>query len=268
MILYFFHKVSALVKVSTSRFALWIGCFLIVWSSIAKVQAQAPPKQVHEQGQVWLGYFNQTRLSEKFSLWLDLHARRTNLLDRWSTTIIRPGITFHLPHHINLTAGYAYISHYPAAGLNTVRPEHRPWQQISYMRRAKKLQTLQWLRFEQRFNRKVANDELQEGYTFNYRFRYMFTMMIPLKGDFIEPKTPFFILNDEIHINAGKQITYNYFDQNRFFLGFGYQFTKHLNAQLGYMNLFQQLPAGNRYNNNHTIRLFFFNNIDLRKKKS
>jgi hypothetical protein len=38
-----------------------------------------------------------------------------------------------------------------------------------------------------------------------------------------------------------------------------------LNAQLGYMNLFQQLPTGNRFNNNHTIRLFFFNNINLRK---
>jgi hypothetical protein len=256
------------ITIHKSSISLYCIVFLLGYSTFSTGQTQLPPKQIHEQGQVWLGYFNQTRLSDKFSLWLDLHARRTDLLDRWSTTIIRPGITVHLPHHINLTAGYAYVSHYPAAGLSTVRPEHRPWQQISYMRRAKKLQTLQWLRFEQRFNRKVANDELQEGYNFNYRLRYMFTMLIPLKGDFIEPKTPFFILNDEIHINAGKQITYNYFDQNRFFLGFGYQFTKHLNAQLGYMNLFQQLPAGNRFNNNHTIRLFFFNNIDLRKKTS
>jgi hypothetical protein len=230
--------------------------------------AQTPAKQIHEQGQVWLGYLNQTRLSDKFSLWLDLHARRTDLLDRWATTIIRPGITYHLPHHINFTAGYAYISHYPAAGLQTVRPEHRPWQQISWTRRAKHLQMLQWVRFEQRFNRKVANDALQDGYTFNYRFRYLLSILLPLKGEFIEPKTPFFVFNDELHINAGKQITYNYFDQNRFFLGFGYQFTKTLNAQLGYMNLFQQLPAGNRFNNNHTIRLFIFNNIDLRKKSS
>jgi hypothetical protein len=231
-----------------------------------KAQTQPAPKQIHEQGQVWLGYFNQTRLSEKFSLWVDVHARRTDLLDRWSTMLVRPGITYHLPHHINFTAGYAYISHYPAAGLQTIRPEHRSWQQLSWTRRAKKLQMLQWVRFEQRFNRKVANDALVEGYNFNYRLRYLLSIFIPLKGDFIEAGTPFFAFNNEIHINAGKQITYNYFDQNRFFVGFGYQFSKTLNAQLGYMNLFQQLPAGNRFNNNHTIRLFFFNNIDLRKK--
>lgn len=231
-------------------------------------QAQTASKQVHEQGQVWLGYFNQTRLSDKFSLWLDVHARRTDVLDRWSTTMIRPGVTYHFPHHINFTAGYAYVSHYPATGSSTVRPEHRPWQQISWTRRVKKLQMLQWIRFEQRFNRKIANDALQNGYTFNYRFRYLLSLFIPLKGEFIVPKTPFLAFNDEIHVNAGKQITYNYFDQNRFFVGVGYQFTKTLNAQVGYMNVFQQLPAGNRFNNNHTIRLFFFHNLDLRKKEN
>jgi hypothetical protein len=247
--------------------AILISIISFIIGSTNSLQAQGQvPKQIHEQGQVWLGFFNQTRLSEKFSLWVDLHARRTDLLDRWSTTIIRPGITYHFPHHINFTTGYAYISHYPAAGLQTIRPEHRSWQQLSWTRRVKKLQMLQWVRFEQRFNRKVANDALIEGYNFNYRLRYLLSILIPLKGDFIEAGTPFFSFNDEVHINAGKQITYNYFDQNRFFVGFGYQFTKTLNAQLGYMNLFQQLPAGNKFNNNHTIRLFFFNNIDLRKK--
>ena len=249
-----------------SRLVKIISLGSILLCSPDLTHAQTAPKQIQEQGQVWLGYFNQTRLSEKFSLWLDLHVRRTDLLERWSTPIIRPGVTFHLPHHINLTAGYAYISHYPAAGLQTVRPEHRSWQQLSWTRRVKKLQMMQWVRSEQRFNRKVANDALVDGYNFNYRLRYLLSIFIPLKGDFIEADTPFFAFNDEIHINAGKQITYNYFDQNRFFVGIGYQFSKTLNAQLGYMNLFQQLPAGNRFNNNHTIRLFFFNNLDLRKK--
>jgi hypothetical protein len=34
------------------------------------------------------------------------------------------------------------------------------------------------------------------------------------------------------------------------------------------MNLFQQLPAGNRFNNNHVLRLFVFHNVDLRKKEA
>jgi hypothetical protein len=90
-----------------------VGSILFLGTNQLQAQTQPVSKQIHEQGQVWLGFFNQTRLSEKFSLWVDLHARRTDLFDRWSTTIVRPGITYHLPHHINFTAGYAYVSHYP-----------------------------------------------------------------------------------------------------------------------------------------------------------
>ena len=76
-----------------------------------------------------------------------------------------------------------------------------------------------------------------------------------------------FILNDELHINFGKNIVYNYFDQNRFFIGFAWHLNDHDNLQFGYMNLFRQLPAGNQYRNNHMARIFFFRNLDLRKGK-
>jgi hypothetical protein len=243
---------------------LFLLGFIITHSCLL---AQTPKKDIHETGQAWLGYFNQTRFTNKWGIWLDLHARRTDLFDRMSTLLVRPGITYYLNDHVRLTAGYAFAAHYPAKGLETIRPEHRPWQQVSWSSRSKRLQTLQWIRFEQRFNRKIANDELQKGYTSNYRFRYLLNLMVPLKGEFIEAGTPFLAFNDEIHINAGKQITYNYFDQNRFFVGVGYQFSKTLNAQLGYMNLFQQTAAGNRFNDYHVIRLFFFHNIDARNKE-
>ena len=82
----------------------------------------------------------------------------------------------------------------------------------------------------------------------------------------LQPGSVSFIANDELHINFGKEIVNNYFDQNRFFLGFKYQFTGSSNVQLGYMNLFQQLAAGNKYKNINAIRVFFFQNFDLRKK--
>lgn len=223
-------------------------------------------KKVNSHDQVWLGYLNQTRLSNKWGIWLDVHARRTDFLDRWSTLIFRPGVTYYINDHVRFTAGYALVGHYPAAGLRTVRPEHRPWQQVLWTSRSKRLQTQQWIRLEERFNRNVVDDELVDGYNFNYRFRYLLNLMVPLNRDFIEPQTLFFAFNNEIHINAGKKITNNYFDQNRLFVGLGYQFNKSLNVQLGYMNQFQQLPAGNQFNNNHVVRLFVFHNLDLRAK--
>jgi hypothetical protein len=72
----------------------------------------------------------------------------------------------------------------------------------------------------------------------------------PLSKRPFQPNSLSLVLNDELHVNFGKQIIYNYFDQNRFFTGFNYHVNKHDNLQFGYMYLFQQLASGNRYRNN------------------
>jgi Protein of unknown function (DUF2490) len=240
--------------------------FFFTLLPLMQVWAQAPAKVVTSRSQVWLGYFNQTRISNKFSVWLDLHARRNDFLDRWATTIVRPGLTYHLSDHARFTAGYAYASHWPALETqHTVRPEHRLWQQINWGSKSRKLQLNQWVRLEERFLRKMQQDKLLPGNNFNYRARYMVTLQVPLKGDQIQPGVPFGILNDEVHINFGKEILYNYFDQNRLFAGLGYQFTKSLSAQVGYMQVFQQQAAGNRYFDTRALRLFVFHNLDLRQ---
>jgi Protein of unknown function (DUF2490) len=69
-----------------------------------------------------------------------------------------------------------------------------------------------------------------------------------------------------VHVNFGKAIVNNYFDQNRLFVGLKYQTGLHSNLQFGYMNIFQQLAAGNQYRNFNVLRFFFFQNFDLRKK--
>lgn len=229
-----------------------------------------PVKQTTHEEQLWLGYFNQTRISNRWGFWLDIHLRTTeHFATKFSKAIIRPGISFYVSDHVKLTAGYAFINHFPERGHENIsQPEHRPWQQIQWHQKSGKFKFMQWVRFEQRFRRKIKNDdELAEGYNFNYRLRYNFMLMYPLGKEAFAPKTLFIALNDEIHINAGKQIVYNYFDQNRFFAGLGLQLTSHSNIQLGYMNIFQQLSSGNNYQMLHCIRLFFFQNLDLRKKK-
>jgi hypothetical protein len=216
----------------------------------------------------WLGYFNQTRLSDKFGFWLDVHARRIDWLERWNTLLIRPGADVLRQRPRAAHGGVRPGGALPGGGPRN-HPARAPHLAAGTLDEPQQeTQTQQWVRLEQRFNRKIANDQLQEGYNFNYRFRYLLALFVPLKGDFIQKGVPFVAFNNEVHINAGKQITYNYFDQNRFFLGLGYQFSKTVNAQLGYMNLFQQLPAGNRFNNNHVLRLFVFHNVDLRRKEA
>lgn len=123
---------------------------------------------------------------------------------------------------------------------------------------------MQWFRVEQRYRPRVVEGEPTDSYAFNWRFRYSVALTFPLKGKTVAPKTPFLFFNDELHINGGKRIVNNYFDQNRLFVGAGYQFTSHLNAHLGYMYVFQQLAAGNQYLHINSIRLFVFHNLDFR----
>ena len=70
-------------------------------------------------------------------------------------------------------------------------------------------------------------------------------------------------MSDEILMNAGKQITYNYFDQNRVHASLGYQLTETLNMQAGYMYVFSQLAAGNRFLHGHVWRLSLLHNVKL-----
>jgi hypothetical protein len=186
-----------------------------------------------------------------------------------SQGIVRAGPTYYVNDDIRLTAAYAYVHSFPAPGhANIGLPEHRPWQQVQWFMRGKKARLMQWVRLEERFRRKTFNDDvLGEGYNFNWRIRYNFALFLPITKKRFEPGGLQFLVNDELMVNFGKKIIFNYFDQNRFFAGLVYQVNKHEQLHIGYMNLFQQLAAGNAYRNQHTVRMFYFHNIDLRERR-
>lgn len=219
--------------------------------------------------QVWLGYFNQTRLTDKFGFWVDLQLRtKEDFFDNLSVSLNRFGLTYYLTDNTKLTAGYAYVVAYPEDNRKVSIPEHRPWQQVQWNTKYGKKRMMQWIRLDERYRRRLVNDStLADAYSFNYKLRYNLFYDIPLSRKGIVPKALSFVINDEVHINFGRQIVLNTFDQNRFYLGFKYQLSEHSNLQLGYMNVFQQLATGHRYRSINTARLFFFQNLDLRKKK-
>jgi Protein of unknown function (DUF2490) len=219
--------------------------------------------------QVWLAYFNQLRFNKDWGLWIDLHLRtKEEFFTDLSQSIFRLGLTYYLNDDTKLTAGYAYVTAYPGDNhQNVSQPEHRPWQQIQWHSRYPKLRLMQWVRLEERFRRKILNDdELADGYNFNWRVRYNILLQAPLSKQNFEKGTLSFVANDEVHVNFGKNIVNNYFDQNRFFLGLSYHLNKHDNLQFGYMWVFQQLAAGNHYKSTDAARIFYFQNLNLGRK--
>lgn len=217
--------------------------------------------------QAWLGVFNQTRFNKRWGLWFDAHLRlKEDFVGDLSQGIVRAGPIFYLSDDVRLTAAYAYVHTFPAPGhANISLPEHRPWQQVQWFQRGTKVRLTQAVRLEERFRRKTLNDnELGDGHNFSWRIRYNFSLFLPLTKKRFEPGGLQFNVNNEVFINFGKNIVYNHFDQNRLFLGLVYQVNKHAQLHGGYMNLYQQLPAGDQFRNQHTVRVFYFHNFDLR----
>lgn len=228
-------------------------------------------KRTESVQQTWFSYNNQTRLSDKWGLWGDFHLRtKEDFFEDLSTGIARVGLMYYLKDNTKLTAGYAFINHFPAdAHPDISQPEHRPWQQVQWHSRYPRLRTMQWIRLEERFRRKIKDDdELADGHNFNYRVRYNMLLNFAFNKKPFAPNTVSFAVNNELHLNFGKEIIYNTFDQNRLFAGLHYHTNAHDFLQIGYMYLYQQLGSGNRYRYVHAARISYFQNLDLRKNKS
>ncbi len=242
---------------------------IFLFTSLLFYSSAFAQKQTEHRQQIWAGYLNQTRFSERFGFSGELQLRtKENLVKDLSTSIVRLGLTYHINEKVKVTAGYAWVNAFPNGAVTISQPEHRPWQQVLWQSNSSSVRFMQWIRLEERFRRKIAgNTALADGYHFNYRVRYLFQMAIPLGQRPFVKNSIALVFNDEIHVNLGKEIVYNTFDQNRFFAGFAYNLNAKDNIQFGYMNVFQQLPAGNRYRSLHVARIFYFHNIDLRKNQ-
>lgn len=243
--------------------------FIIGLLHFAKAECFSQKRSTSEN-QVWFSYNNQTRLSDKWGIWGDFHLRtKENYFKDFSTGIARVGLMYYLTDNTKLTAGYAYVHNYPQQGHTDVaRPEHRPWQQLQWHNKFPKLRLMQYLRLEERYRRKIKdNNELADGYNFNWRTRYSILVNFAFNEKPFAPKTISWFINDEVHVNFGKEIVYNSFDQNRLFAGLQYHVNSHNVLQVGLMYLYQQLASGNNYRHIYAPRISFFQNLDLRKKE-
>lgn len=240
---------------------------LLLYASLAEGQV----KQTERLQQVWLGYLNQTRLSARWGLWADIHLRtKEEFFTNFSQTLFRTGLTYYLTDDVKLTAGYAFVNYFPDKGhLNISLQEHRPWQQIQWHNRYRKLTLMQWFRLEERWRGNALSDnERAPTFTFSFRARYNFLLQFPLGKRKSGPNSYALVANNEVMINFGKSIVNNYFDQNRSFMGLNYQLTKRSTIQAGYLHIFQQLQAGNKYKSIYIGRLYYYHTLDLRKSNN
>ena len=168
----------------------------------------------------WLIYIGSKQLNSKWNLHHEIQYRNYNTLGDLEQLLIRTGLGYQLSPKTNFLLGYGYINSENFTGNaddQTTVEEHRIFQQIITKQNIGKVGLQHRYRFEQRF---VESD-------FKTRFRYFLGMNVPFKNS-----KYYFSAYNEIFLNGES----NVFDRNRIYGGLGYQISKGVKLELGYMS--------------------------------
>lgn len=174
----------------------------------------------------WLIYIGNKKLDKGFDIHNEVQYRNYNAIGDLEQLLIRTGLGYNLTeNNNNILLGYGYIlskNYIDETDDKTSVEEHRIFQQFTTKQSMGKVGLSHRYCLEERF---VESD-------FKMRFRYFLGLKIPLQCK--EDGTNSFYLSayNEIFLNTKSAV----FDRNRIYGGLGYQFSKDLRFELGYMN--------------------------------
>jgi len=236
---------------------------------IFSISGFAQIKQVQHLQQIWVSYFNQSRLTKKWGIWDELQVKtQNNFTNRFSNTEATIGAIYHLTNNIKLVDGYTLVTIYPSDGKTMNSFEHRSWQMIQLTTLKPKIKFTQWLRLEERFKSQIIdNNTLGKGFDFSCRTRYNIFMQIPLGKKKYAPGHFSILTANELFLNIGGNTPLNTFDQDRFFIGTFYHVNKHDNIQIGFTKVYQQMANKSNFKSLDVIKLTYFNNLDFNVNK-
>ncbi len=170
---------------------------------------------------------------KNFKYWIEGQGRFGNDTSLFSQAILRTGLGFEVNKNISVWLGYAWIPTDEPFTKNAF-DENRIWQQLLWNKKYSFATIMSRSRLEQRF--------IPSGSDVGWRFRQMLKISIPLSF------APSFSLvaSEEYFVNLNNTNwgANDGFDQNRAFAGVGFNFDKHVKAEVGYMNQYIRKTVG------------------------
>ncbi|WP_167851929.1 DUF2490 domain-containing protein [Hymenobacter elongatus] len=206
--------------------------------------------------------FSDTRLNNRWGWHAEAQWRQAKGVDATGQNILRVGVNYHVSPALQLTGGYAYALPFPTGdNLSTVRmPEHRTYQQVQLTDSQERLHVQHRYRLEQRWVRFGP----QQSFTYLNRVRYQLRLAMPLFAPRIKPGVSYLVAADELFIGFGANAGRTIFDQNRAYAALGYQATKSLAVEVGYLNQLVQKRAATTTKTTHALQLGFAYSPDFR----
>lgn len=223
-------------------------------------------KTIIYQNLYWLRYYNLMKINERFTWHNEAEIRRFWDGDVLHHFIVHSRMHYKINDNTNIGVGLTYSRQSPQEPVSEsklVVPEFRGVQEINYtIPFSDRFSLQQRLRVDERFIRRNDGIKLLDGYNFNFRFRIRLQANYRINREPTVKRTIIKLAN-EVLFNAGKNIVYNYFDQNRIYIGVEQGLSRRFSVELGYMKWFQQTAAGDVFFNRNIIRITLYHNIAI-----
>lgn len=227
----------------------WLITFALL-SQLASYNQLFAQKNVEQQQLLWLDAKLVYAFNQKWSLSSEFGERLYWFPNRHHQALTRHLIRYKAQPNHWFEFGGAYFSHAdPSTGFEAISTfSNEVRTQIGYIN---KIQLNDKLKLENRYwaEARFFGSTQQKMAFRNFRFRYKFQANFQIK-----PKHSVFAYN-EIHLNAGKQIVLNTFNQNRISAGYTYRVNPKLLVTASYLYWFQQRSSGVDYHARHITRL-------------
>lgn len=223
--------------------------------------AQNVSPVIVKDNMLWLGYYNSIIINSKWSVNSDLQFRTKNEVKDYSQALVRADVSYKLKDRLTISVGFAHFRYFLTK--EKTRGEWRPWQELKLTDKVGNCKLTHRLRVEQRFNKTVKNSEATNNYQFNFRFRYRLDLRYPVIKEKETGNNLFLLVGNEVMVNAGNNINYNYFDQDRLYAGINYELNKKVSFQIQYMHIWQQASNGLTLYSNNVLRFNIYHTISL-----
>ncbi|MFZ1790193.1 MAG: DUF2490 domain-containing protein [Saprospiraceae bacterium] len=222
---------------------------IITAFSLQSYAMKAQSKQVSHQNLYWLRVNSQIAFSPKLTLQSEIENRSFFKHNRQHHFIFHNRLHYKFSK-VEVAGGFTYSLQSPQdpESLSQLKvPELRTVQELHYQTRvSNKLNITHRFRVDERFIRKNDGIKLQEGYDFNWRLRYriLASLNLPIFSENLPTQIK---LANEIMVNAGKNIVFNRFDQNRVIVAFEQNLGRKTSIEFSYINWYQQRSSGYQY---------------------
>jgi hypothetical protein len=227
----------------------------LVALAAAPAAAQSPWTTV-EQGASWYAAFLDHAVTDRTALWFDGQWRRMGLGAEPQQLLLRPGVQRTLAPGVRLAAGYAYIATAPYGRVPQADPtrEHRLWQQLALAHAAGPLTVSHRFRYEQRWLAAlVGPDEARSPSAYQQRVRYMVRAQGGIPSLALRGRPVLGFGFNELLMPIGHGDATLRLTQNRLGGGIGVPLDGRQRLEIGYMNLWNSLPARRANEVNHTL---------------